>query len=449
MQLWPFQPLPRLSPDERHQWVAQCYVRAGWDRVLQDPHRSAVLIAMPGSGLTTSLTLLELLRDQHRLLTFKYSPDQWPGQRGALITGDDQDHFPQFMAHIAEICTDTLKRDPEKLARISLSGHEFLIWMVRYYLGQRRSNLWLRQLEQHHQDTEMQKLIDKARTGEFDTLYTSANVSDIHGQIEECLDLVQSLGWNGIYAIVDINAHDWLTRAQNERASLIDGVKRLLETLTPLQRAGFGFKMGIPPMLLSKEECQLLSRDRVDVISYTWTPDALWEVADRQFTAATGQQHTLRNSFTAGQWQLPEADMRSIWGQPCPAGMSAITKHIVQRQPAGPLSDQDLQALRKNLYASHATLYYDAHSSRATVWRGMTRLTLEEAQIRVFDLLWRSHGKYIQNEELLDVAGSKVNLDKIISRIRQVIEPLGEFREYIYLQRTAAIGVWLEHCTFP
>jgi hypothetical protein len=104
--------------------------------------------------------------------------------------------------------------------------------------------------------------------------------------------------------------------------------------------------------------------------------------------------------------------------------------------------------VRAALYRHYAPLRYYPQVSSSQIWRGASRIALDEAQVAVFQALWR-HGRtrsYASKEELVALAGSPTNLDKIISRIRKKLEPVPGTE--IYLHRTQSLGTRLEHCLF-
>lgn len=458
MPMWPFQPLASLSLDEQRMWLAQCYVPSDVDSVVLDPRRSVIVIAPPGHGLSTSLALLhsqqrildsspsEAARPPH-LLTFSYPPEQWPGQPHALCRTDTEGHFKQLMAQVADQCVQKLEEHPALIQDLPLSGHEFLAWLIGRYLGRRWSNRWLLFLEQNEPSADIQQLIEQVRQGELDHLLSDME-ENVRLQIVESLDLARHLGWNGIYAVIDISITDWLERSLEQQVVLRDGVRQLLENLQILQRPGFGCKIGLPAVMFSRAEAQALVRDRAEVITYAWTPEKLLAIGDRVLSAAIERHLALEPLLAPKTWALLDEDIRMIWGHTCPAAMTAIAKQVrqLQLQQVNLNTDRAKLALRRQLYIEYAPLRHNPHSSRPVIWRGVTQLSLGETPLRVFEILWKRRGSNVSNDELLLIAGSDKNLDKIISRIRQVIEPLP--RPPIYLHRSQSYGTWLEHCVF-
>lgn len=440
---WPFQSLTSLSPAQQAAWLERCYVRSQGDLLLSDQERSVVVIAPSGSGQSTSLTLLE----QATYLTFKYTPEQWPGQPYALIKSPH--HFDQFMAHVAQKSTDKLRAQPELLARCPRLTHEFLYWLVRRYLGNRRADVWLDHLQEHYPVDATLAMIERAKEKRFEDLYDGDSVNDIYGQIDEAKSLAHTLDWSGIYAIIDISMRDWFERAGEQRKALDRGLEQLFQSLTLIQRPQFGFKLAISDRLLTAEKAEELLRGRATVITVTWTGPELRLMAERLLAAATDNTLKLDHVTPLELWQALEPDIRSIWGQPCPAAIKAIIEHVLKLYEPGGWSTtaDDLRRLREELYRCNARLRRDP-TVPGKLWRAATDVQLDEAQQRVFDELWRSRGRPLSTIALLPLAGSNANLDKIVSRIRQAIEPLANSR--IYLNRSTSQGVWLQpdSCVF-
>jgi hypothetical protein len=452
-ELYPsvFEPFVAQSPDEQRLWLEQCYERSAVDGVLLDPRRSVVVVAQRGSGLSTSLALLQLAARTDlapvRPLTFSYQPEHWPGQPYAINKGELSDHFSQLMAHVAERCIDELRERPERLADLPRISHEFLIWIGLRYLG-RRGTLWLRFLEQQPGGAELQELVAAARSGQLQDDLSDLE-RDTRAQIDEGLELVGCLGWNGIYAIVDIGVDDWLGRTPEAQAALLQETRRLLSDLELMQRPRFGIKVGLPELMLSRADVQSLVRDRADIVSYSWTPETVLRIGERMLRAADPESPGLAELRAAKIWDIIDADLRSIWEVPGPAAIAVLVRklHALRHQTEQIKLDALLLELRKHLYRTAAPLRYRKDDERPTIWRGATPLSLGETQAgRVFDVLWKHRGGTVSNDELLLIASQDGNLDKIVSRLRQAIEPIP--RTHLYVQRSQSQGTWLEHCAF-
>jgi hypothetical protein len=444
-QLWPLQPFDMMTPDQQQRWFEKCYMRSSVDDLLADPQRSTVVVTTPGCGISTSLALLM----SQGLLTFPYGLDQWPGEQHAFTYAPD--HFSQMMAHVAHVFIERFKASPGQLTQCSPLTHEFLAWMVRRYLGARQGQLWLRFLEQQTNE-QLQQAIERVRASTGQELYTNDTVGDIYSQIDECLDLARTLGWEGIYAVVDIPIMNWIERTPDKRLDLLDKAKRLLTSLTPLQRPGFGFKIGVSANLLSVQDAQVLLRNRATITTFAWKEHELRAIMQRCLSLSAYQSISLDTLLPHNWWDLTQEDMRSIWGVPGPSGILALLQEALEQYNVAPqvVADARWFTIRQNLYRHYAPLRCNPDDEERVVWRGTIAIPLDEQQWRLFTTVWKHHGSFVSNEALLDIAGSRANLDQIVSRVRQAIEPMMKSRTYLYLFRTTSNGTWLDRqmCRF-
>ena len=452
-------PFTLLSPEDREWWIEQCYVLPDANSALYDPERSLFLIGERGSGLSTLFEVFQHvypLVDGHPMppttpqpFCFAYPIYCWPGQPQALFSHDDTSHFKQWMALIAHHLIRVFKRDSALLQRLSGASFEFLVWLMRHYLGSCRAAGWYQFVEHQHPAAEVQTIVAEARRGKYDTMYTDDHANDIAGQIEECVELLTQLGWNGAYAVAELSFEQWSAFSADDQATLQASIEQLLSHLTPIQHQRFGFKIGVVGDVMASETVKKLPRGRAMVMHHTWTADALSAMSTRLLSAVVDKPLTIEEIIAPALWPDLHNDMLHIWGSPSPLALVAIIHSCYDHAPTFTLlQPHQVSAIRTKLYQQYAPLRYDPTSNAALVWRGATKITLDEAHIRVFQVLWR-HGRtktYARKEALESLAGSSTNLDKIISRIRNKIEPFPNAR--IYLQRNQAEGIWLECCQF-
>lgn len=442
--MWDFPTIGLLPPEQLQRWLDVCYVPSNIDALFADADRSVVALTSAGCGLTTSLALLP----SYGFLSFSYNPEDWPGQPNAFTTHGD--HFSQWMARIATSFTDQLRLNEAILLELPQSQHEFLIWMQRHYLGARQGRNWLEYVRTRlHPDT-WNQLNEVVIQPEFETLYGAA-VGDLYGQIDECLIIAERLGWRGIYASIDISWSYWFDQNAEARRKFVEDVKRLLTTLTPLQRPRFGIKMGLPRQMVSPQEVKAWVRGRVTVRAYEWSASELQHITAKLLALPVEQasdEHTYHSELL---WQHFAPDIISIWGAPVPSASVVLAQLGAQLQTTS-LDKTHFMALRYQLYSQVALLRLDPDHTQHVVWRGMTRIILDETPYRFFKVLWHHRGAFASNETLLDVATTKTNLDKIVQRLREAIEPFYKEKEkrFIYIERNSASGTRLvkDSCIF-
>lgn len=436
---WVFTPAATMAPERWRHWQASCYQESEVDLLLADPVRSVVVSTYGGCGITTSLATLRA----DSLLVFPYNPDQWPGQPQAF-TGAPS-HFAQWMARFADAVTAQLGGRPELLARLNIYQHQFLLWLLGRYLGRRPGLVWQAQL---------QTLLPLAAWSELATIVADEpidygdTVADLKYQIHEAVALARSLGWEGVFASIDINWWDWLERSPAERAQLEAQIRELLTTLGPLEVPRFGVKLGLAARLLPPDEIDRLTRSRIKPLiypaGYSWGGAELQAICRRLVALAAEEAGDGAAPPPDELWGWLEADIGAIWERPCPA--AARTLALVWHGLAGrQLEGEALRLeLRAALYRHGAPLRRDPRPGSQVIYRGQAAIHLDDMPFRVFDLLWQHRGAPAGNEALLRVAGTKANLDKLISRLREQIEPLHRQGRTIYLQRRQNSGTWLE-----
>lgn len=443
-QPWLFEGLRSLAPARRRHWAELCYVPSPADDQMRDTQRSIVAVYHPGAGLSTSLDLLS----QFNILTIGYPPEQWPGEAGEFTTA--RDHFSQWMALVARQIRDLVEETPALAARLDVPHHEFLVWLIRRYLSKRQGDNWLRRLQELLPVEQVEAVKANLETNDLDQSYGQTTQA-IEGQIDECSALVRRLGYQGISITIDISWSDWVYRNAAQRLALVAQVRRLLSVLPPLQRRHFGIKVGIPTALdITASEIEQLSRSRVTVASYRWDDAKLATIVRRLVSAGSDDQHSGEPWTEPQVWAQLREELSKIWSHPGPAAAVALARCILEEEPAAQVGEAQIGAVRRHLYAQFAPVQLDGDHTRRIVWRGRQPIYLDEAQFRCFELLWRQRGFHVNPAMLVRHSSrTQVNLDKIISRLRERLEPFytTDKKRWLYIQRTAGQGVWLERFT--
>ena len=428
-----------MAPDQWQLWRARCYIESEIDLLLADPIRSVVISTYSGCGITTSLSTLHAAN----LLVFPYSPDQWPGQPQAFTKAET--HFGQWMAHFADVVTERLSVEPERLVSLNLYQHQFLLWLLGRYLGRRQSIIWQSELQQR---LPSQTWEDLAVTIADEPIDYGDTVADLKYQIYECVAIARRLGWEGVFASIDISWWDWFERAPERREQFEAQVRELLTTLAPLEVPHFGIKLGLATRLMPPPEVDRLTRSRIKPMiypaTYRWSIEQLQKIC-QQLVNLAGEEIGVAVAIPPGElWSWLDADISSIWERPGPAAASALAItwfELAEQRLSGAAL---LNALRAGLYRRAAPLRRDPRPNSQIVYRGQAPIHLDDMPFRIFNVLWQHRGSPANNDVLLNRAGSKANLDKIISRLRDQIEPLHRSGTSIYLQRRPNSGTWLD-----
>lgn len=423
------------------QWRARCYVPAPFDDLLADPQRSVVVISHAGCGLTTSFRLLQ----DEPLLLFDYPVRQWPEQRDAFNSRPD--HFGQWMGHVAYAFEQQLRERPERIQQLRPYHYEFLAWLTRSYLGQRHVLSLVRLLERHLPAEQVRPLQRFADEAEPSALFRD-NVSGTLGQIGEALDIADELGFNGIFACVELPATAWIKTLPAERERIQRQLHDLLAALTPLSRPGFGIKVGIPDIIMRPDEARSIVRDRAIVTVAYWDSDLLLELAGRLGAAALPDGADNQKALTAPLLIALQADIAAVYGKPGPAAVQIIAQALAEMDPRQ-TEESMLHQLRLRLYLHGGLLRIDGDPNTRRIWRGAKPITLSDNHFELFELLWRHRGDYVKPDTLLSIGSTKSNVDQLVARLRKQIEPpLGsDDRIYICRDRSGA-RLRRESCDF-
>lgn len=433
-----FGQITALSPEELVFWRQHCQLASPVDTLWADPARSLVVLSPPGAGLTTALALLP----HHDLLTFSYGPSAWPG--GADAFSHEPTHFGQWMGQVALLFTNHLREDTARVGELSNNNLELLLWLTQRYRGERQRDLLLHRLTASLGSERQAALTAAVQRPHFQQLYGDTG-SERAALLEECVDIARALGWKGVFAAIDIGWSDWAQRTAEARRLLTTGVRELLGTLSPLQVAGFGYKMGLTTLVgLTEGEIRGLVRGRANVVRWSWSEARLRELVRRYLAGAGNDTAPWADLFEGERWQTLVQDVQAIWGEPGPAAAVRLAHQLHQLGP--PRDAREFRALRHSLYAESARLWLDPTLEVRTVWRGPRPIVLDDMPFRFMKRLWaeRERGAPVNNEALRELAGTNDNLDKNITRLRERLEPFyRESREYVYIQRAPNQGVQL------
>lgn len=436
---WMFEPVATMGPQHWQRWMQRCHVISEVDELLRDPVRSIVLSTFPGCGLTTSLNLLQS-RD---LLVFPYNPSQWPGEPHAFTKAES--HFEQWMAKIAYSLSEELGEHPAWCERLNQYQLQFLTWLVERYLGRRPSLVWhdfLRVQLPGAAWEDLKGLIER------EPIEYGGSVADLKYQIHECLGVARALGRRGIFASIDLSWWDWVGRSLAERDRLDGQLKRLLTTLAPLEVPHFGVKLGVPEQLLQPQEIDRLTRSRVKPTiyptTYRWSLEQLHGLCVALVQLSADEWGVDLQSPPRELLGMLGTDVEAIWGAYGPAAAMTLARVWVKQWSGELPGAGQLQAVRSGLYRYGAPLRRMPLDGSQTVLRGRQPIHLDDMPFRIFQVLWRHKGSPANNEALLQVAGTKANLDKLIQRLREQLEPPARGGEFIYIQRRQNGGTWLE-----
>jgi DNA-binding winged helix-turn-helix (wHTH) protein len=425
---WPFLPEVRRAAEENKQWWQTCYVPSPADGVLQTPEQSAIAFGGPGSGKTTALKALERTWAKN-FLPVSYPVERWPG--GKQVWASGYGHLGQIMACAGQVVKKSIVDAPETVAGLSDVKLEFLRFLIQQYDSSRAFLRWADALK----DPARKTLLNQ----EFKVVYeTDTNPPDVQGQIEELVTLSRILGFEGVVVLIDVPPSP-----QND-AGLRNNLKDLFGRLTLFEHQGFVFKAALPETLVDELKLVDLTRGRVHFARLAWQQSDCRQIIEWLIRAASGHPAKLDDLAAPELIQVLEKQLENLFGATSPQGSAWLAETILTAYSGNErrLTKQDSEQLLQHCFTSHVPLRLDP--ARQSIWRGPQEILLDEQPLRILKVLWQYRGSaYDANDALMDVAGSRANLNTIISRLRQKIEPIPGTP--IYLHNSRGRGYWLEN----
>jgi DNA-binding response OmpR family regulator len=138
-------------------------------------------------------------------------------------------------------------------------------------------------------------------------------------------------------------------------------------------------------------------------------------------------------------------EVTKLYGRLVPDGwlkwVETLLAEYTRQNRREPFHAEDTNALLTAFYQQRIRLRADR--TRQGVWRGPQFLKMDKQPFDILARLIKLDGKPSSDELTRLAGGSKTNLNTIVSRIREVVEPLSG--EKIYIQNRRDVGYWLEN----
>lgn len=420
-QSWVFKPVNMMTPEQRQQWFADCFLLTTDLEAFIYAEGAAVLVGETSSGKRVTLEKLEQVW-QERAWLVRYRVD------GTVAELDSPDqYFHQLMTVIARDVGDWLRQqlnqaDFKALERLDEISLEFLLWFLPYYLGQYQSGrLWRR-------------LSFALRKWEAftDELLPPADLChpDAHQDlIGELLELFHGFGFQAVLVIV--------VSGDDNEASF----RPLFNNYSLLEQKDF-FLRGV----LLKEHFDISSwgsiNGRVAIVHAHYAPAQVRDIGRRHLRIATN--HLIQDEAglaNTAVWERGWQELERLHGRVDPAHwlkfVQVVLNYVGSASTSLPLqleTQEEIETILANYYRLYVPLRLD--KQRDIVWRGQQPIELTGTLYTLLEALYQLKGVpgyyYLQK-----VAGNSANLHTQIKRLRQKIEPFDNCHVYITNSREA------------
>jgi hypothetical protein len=361
-----------------------------------------------------------------------YQVENWPGGKDPLV--EKGNHVCQIVAAIANEIWNHFQDRPEDYLRCYDLQQEYVIWLFNKYLGRRPLFRFVSRLQQAGvADFEIPP------ADNIEDIYpTNEKSADVRGNIGELVDLAHTLGYDSIVVLVEVD--EW---AAPEAVSGLDALFRL----DLLENKEFSIKAVLPESILAgRPEIMQRAGGHFHLAPLSYLQSEIDEMAVRHLRAATGGAlASVAELAETAVLQSGRDEVTQLYGRLVPGGwlkwIETLLAEYTRQNRKEPFQAEDAKALLVTFYQQHIRIKAD--EARQGVWRGPQFLKMDKQPFEILARLIKLDGKP-SSDELTNLAGvSKTNLNTIVSRIRDVIEPVAN--EKIYIQNRRDVGYWLEN----
>ncbi|MCZ7670706.1 MAG: hypothetical protein M5U34_27915 [Chloroflexi bacterium] len=262
--------------------------------------------------------------------------------------------------------------------------------------------------------------------------------SDVRGNIGELVDMAQTLGFQAIVVLIELN--EWETE---QAASDLD----TLFSQDLLENKGFWIKAALPESLLTSQAGVMeKAGGHFHLTPLSYVESEIDEMAVRHLQTATGGVvSSVQELAETAVLQRGQEEIIKIYGRLVPGGwlnwIETLLAEYVQQNRKAPFTKAEVLSLLISFYKQHIRLRAD--ETGKGIWRGPQFLKMDKQPLEILCRLIELDGE-ASPDELKRLAGnSKTYLNTIAGRIRDVVEPLAD--EKIYIQNRRDIGYWLEN----
>jgi hypothetical protein len=432
---WVFTPINLMTPDQRRQWLDDCFLLTRELEAFIYAEGASVLIHESDSGRNAIIEKTKQIWGDKRWV-IPYRETDWPTATPPTTTAATN-QFQHLMSCLAQQLDERIREDFDKqdyhlLADLDEFCREFLLWFLHQYLTHGVNDRQWRKLEHT-----LKKWSDYD-TAWLPLLLNTFEVDDHKGHIRELVELMKSWGYEGILVIVLPNPHSTTS------------FYPLFQNFSLLEEKGIWLRGFVLKTYHDVSQWQGID-GRVSLVELRYDEASIREIGRRHLVVATGGQMNEEDEVAhTAVWQRAWQEITTLYPrltEPTPwlKFIQTLLKYLqnLQNRQADtklPLELTDPTAIEELLvlyYQQHIQLRLDP--SQKAVWRGHQYIPLTEAQYALLEKLFQLKGRP-NHEALLKLAQNQANLHTQIKRLRQEIEPFAGRHTYIKKGRE---GYWL------
>jgi len=440
----------RLQAEYETDWLPRVFVEPPGFHALQG-ERSILVIGDEGSGRTALCKQLIHLAgvEEKGPLVVEWQPSFSPMAGGGLDTY--RISMQQIFDQIARSMVLGIGRQPGRLQKASAWVQETAIWFVQSHLQENRRR-FLARLEEDATPESLTAL-RSLLTGQVDAIFAPDAPERLI--IAEVADIVQRLGWSGIWLLVD-GLESWLPIEADLMTRTLDS---LLSTLELFEVPGFALKLMAPralePVLMQSGG---VSRNRIAVMHLHWPEADLRALVEARLALASGRDRFALQELYAEDILL---SWLNDYGGDLPRGWLELLRPVADRYFADgvqkPLAQSDWERIQKR---HPPRLRIDLRTER--VYLGYKELDdISPIPFQILRYLYQHPQRRCSREELYYRAYLRLPAvprtrddenwsaptewrswsDTTLSRLRTSIEPDPSHPVYVVTERGKGIGL--------
>ncbi|MCI0399288.1 MAG: hypothetical protein L0332_29820 [Chloroflexi bacterium] len=388
---------------------------------------SAAVTGGSGSGKSTALAALKQSVADRTLLV-SYPIQNWPQGKRPWMPG--LGHVSQIMAAAATEITERLEKAPTKFTVLNPIQKEFLFWLVEKHLRRRTLvRLGYRLNQSVETPMEIPATIE-------DFYPSGTQEADVWGQLGELVELAQALGYEQTLLLIDLEQVDVI--------KYLDDIITLFSWLDLMELPGYAIRAALPEMDVIQRQIVAATSGRLNLIRLDYSEATVDHIVRHYLRVATDNEcPNLDHLADSTVLKRGKEEIEQLYGTSTLSGWLNWAEALLAMYSAQPSDDKlsDSEAAIRVFYQRHIPLRLEP--DKQGVWRGPQFRTLHKQPFEILRKLFELKGQP-NPDALLEVAGgSGQNLNTLVNRLREELEPVKGTNIYLHNRRDQ--GYWLEN----